>query len=664
MRTLNHCRYLKGGRYTRFSKEDDQRPDFEYRRPYCPRITARHVAELKSSLAPILLSIVNEDLAAIYQARPSPVIPMPRSPAFGDKCDGCQWSFGFVCWICQQCGNVFCLKCLLDDTSPHQSVCCHVALSITSAIDPVKLKEIQSELESFRADRPTSLVDASANLRTRKIPVVDNPAALPSCWSSGYPIIVRNPPGLQLDWSFEGLADQLGNDSCVVEDCENSSHRRKTTVRAFLQEMMELPESPHERVYKLKDYPPKSSFKTKHPLLAQDFQLALPAAAYTSDKGPLNITNYYPTNYTCTPDLGPKMYVAMANEFENDRHGSTRLHMDMADAVNIMAHGSATWHIFASQDSARLKEFMRNRFKLPPTVDPIHCQTIYMGPAALEDLEDRYNIKPFTFVQSTGEAVFIPAGCAHQVSNLTHCIKIAVDFLSPQSLQRCSQVTAELRACDTAQDCLEFANLIIHTWMALDIMSKALQTRQTRTTEVRGYSPLVHDTHGVTAREPSIDRDWQPPATSSSDIDMDSQNNVGDDIAHSSVRISDIGGQEVPLHDMNRTPPTPILSSDDLNQSISVPNGGDAQPLRLIDHPDPSGPPYIEFPDPTLQVAPGNATNSMYISFAAPSRAKFLGKQKEKRCKLCRLPLPTCRGSLRRRYCARYVPSTGDPSTP
>ncbi|KAF4563967.1 hypothetical protein EYR36_003216 [Pleurotus pulmonarius] len=589
---------------------------------------------LNLSLAPILLSIVNEDLAAIYQARPSPVIPMPRSPAFGDKC---------------------------DDTSPHQSVCCHVALSITSAIDPVKLKEIQSELESFRADRPTSLVDASANLRTRKIPVVDNPAALPSCWSSGYPIIVRNPPGLQLDWSFEGLADQLGNDSCVVEDCENSSHRRKTTVRAFLQEMMELPESPHERVYKLKDYPPKSSFKTKHPLLAQDFQLALPAAAYTSDKGPYrhSLLPKLGTNF-----VGPKMYVAMANEFENDRHGSTRLHMDMADAVNIMAHGSATWHIFASQDSARLKEFMRNRFKLPPTVDPIHCQTIYMGPAALEDLEDRYNIKPFTFVQSTGEAVFIPAGCAHQASSLLVILIIAVDFLSPQSLQRCSQVTAELRACDTAQDCLEFANLIIHTWMALDIMSKALQTRQTRTTEVRGYSPLVHDTHGVTAREPSIDRDWQPPATSSSDIDMDSQNNVGDDIAHSSVRISDIGGQEVPLHDMNRTPPTPILSSDDLNQSISVPNGGDAQPLRLIDHPDPSGPPYIEFPDPTLQVAPGNATNSMYISFAAPSRAKFLGKQKEKRCKLCRLPLPTCRGSLRRRYCARYVPSTGDPSTP
>ena len=35
-------------------------------------------------------------------------------------------------------------------------------------------------------------------------------------------------------------------------------------------------------------------------------------------------------------------------------------------------------------------------------------------------------VEPWTFVQKLGEAVFIPAGCPHQVRNLKVCKSIAL----------------------------------------------------------------------------------------------------------------------------------------------------------------------------------------------------------------------------------------------
>jgi ribosomal protein L16 Arg81 hydroxylase len=51
-------------------------------------------------------------------------------------------------------------------------------------------------------------------------------------------------------------------------------------------------------------------------------------------------------------------------------------------------------------------------------------------------------IPPIKIIQRPGDIMVIPAGCAHQVNNLSSCIKIAVDFVSPQSLD-CLLVLAE-----------------------------------------------------------------------------------------------------------------------------------------------------------------------------------------------------------------------------
>ena len=68
------------------------------------------------------------------------------------------------------------------------------------------------------------------------------------------------------------------------------------------------------------------------------------------------------------------MYIALANSPTRGSQGSTRLHMDVADAVNIMLwsmHPSertdsvpacAIWHIFPARDSDKLRELMREHF--------------------------------------------------------------------------------------------------------------------------------------------------------------------------------------------------------------------------------------------------------------------------------------------------------------
>ena len=79
-------------------------------------------------------------------------------------------------------------------------------------------------------------------------------------------------------------------------------------------------------------------------------------------------------------------------------------------------------------------------------------------------------VEPWTFEQNLGEAVFIPAGCPHQVRNLKvlirlsslyvliqlclwylivvfpqSCTKVAVDFVSPENIKECLRLTEEFR---------------------------------------------------------------------------------------------------------------------------------------------------------------------------------------------------------------------------
>lgn len=119
------------------------------------------------------------------------------------------------------------------------------------------------------------------------------------------------------------------------------------------------------------------------------------------------------------------MYFAFGILYGPQCDGTTRCHGDAASAVNIMLHakltrsgapGSARWDIFAASDAPALAQFMR-KYKNVPDGDynPIHLRNIYLNAQDLLVLRDEYGVVPFTIQQRVGDAVFIPAGCPHQV---------------------------------------------------------------------------------------------------------------------------------------------------------------------------------------------------------------------------------------------------------
>ncbi|KAL8143765.1 hypothetical protein V2J09_016797 [Rumex salicifolius] len=258
------------------------------------------------------------------------------------------------------------------------------------------------------------------------------------------------------------------------------------------------------QILKLKDWPTSTEFEKQLPRHWTEFICALPFKEYTHPhEGVLNLAVCLPKN-SLKPDMGPKTYIAYGFAQELGRGDSvTKLHTDMSDAVNILTHtaevelknqekvcdlmqkhfaqdqvelhshgdtdnkkdethlgeqpsieGGALWDIFRREDRDKLQEYLKKHYKefrhihclpLEKVVHPIHDQTMYLTEDHKRKLKDEFGIEPWTFVQKLGDAVFIPAGCPHQVRNLKSCIKVALDFVSPENVSECIRLTEEFR---------------------------------------------------------------------------------------------------------------------------------------------------------------------------------------------------------------------------
>ena len=113
------------------------------------------------------------------------------------------------------------------------------------------------------------------------------------------------------------------------------------------------------------------------------------------------------------------MYVATRDLGEQ---GSTALHLDATSAVNVMVYSSsgdpqvpgALWHIFRPEDSDSIRTYLLHKGLYTQEEDPIHARKTYITRSMRLELA-ALNIRAFEIFQRPGDAVFIPAGCAHQV---------------------------------------------------------------------------------------------------------------------------------------------------------------------------------------------------------------------------------------------------------
>ncbi|KAF9464272.1 hypothetical protein BDZ94DRAFT_1297282 [Collybia nuda] len=376
---------------------------------------------------------------------------------------------------------------------------------------------------------PPGLTELTLSITSWPIPRYAESAltaeTFPAIWSMGRPLVVTNLLSkFAIHWTPEYFIDKYGTQSCLIIECQTEMNKR-ITVGEFFAGFGKYED--RKECWKLKDWPPSMDFKTAFPELYEDFSKAVPVPNYVRRDGVLNVASHFPSN-TVAPDLGPKMYNAMASSQAAGSKGSTRLHMDMADALNIMTFaspcpdgspGCAAWDLFRAEDSDKIRKFLRNRFAPGNTTapkngnastngngsgngssngnasgsanggngnnqkmrapranewsgltDPIHGQQFYLDEELRDALWKEHGVISYRFYQRPGDAVFIPAGCAHQVANMADCIKVAVDFVSPENIERCEKLTREFREQNQKkawkEDVLQLRNMMWFAWLS------------------------------------------------------------------------------------------------------------------------------------------------------------------------------------------------------
>ncbi|KAI0715465.1 hypothetical protein C8T65DRAFT_643779 [Cerioporus squamosus] len=400
-------------------------------------------------------------------------------------CDICSSELFSETWFCTKCGMDLCHECVLsleEGRLTARQVCpsskCKSSSHTRLQLLPLtrfsrdeldgSVASMTSLLDSFStAHIDQSLLDLTflsygdfTDLEFRAI------------WEHGVPIVITGvDKRMQGRWTPADFIADYGLCQVNVVDCMASAEAtgsRYVTMAEFFTVLSASDDvEPH---WKIKDWPEERNFKSACPELYEAFCKSIPCPDIACPNGILNLAGHCVANHIA-PDLGPKLYVAPAAQ---PGTATTKLHMDITDAVNLMVWSaaphapSAHWDIFSADSAEALRRFMKEEFGEDVDIDPIHSQRYYLTDEMITRLleDDQHRVRHWRVEQRVGDAIFIPAGCAHQVVNVSTAVKIACDFVSAENLKITAGLVPSLRAERLRSHTDDILQLYTTVWFA------------------------------------------------------------------------------------------------------------------------------------------------------------------------------------------------------
>ncbi|GAA5864556.1 hypothetical protein JCM1840_000542 [Sporobolomyces johnsonii] len=353
-----------------------------------------------------------------------------------------------------------------------------------------------------RALAPHQPSTSSSSLTSSVSPPLDStPIELSrSIWSLGEALVVdvSTAPHSGIQWTPQYFIDRFGDESCTIESSNVPGEERPGTVREFFERFEGTGKAGDSE--KIRDWPRTDDFKNAYPELWHDFMDRVPVGSVTRRDSVLNISSHTPHNAN-PPDLGPKGYFSQTSDDSKGGMGSTKLH-----TVNILLWASedplgqagfAVWDLFRAEDSEKIRDFLyeiiakQGGYRDTAEArskhdDPIHEQTFFIDCALRKRLWEEKGVKSWRVHQRPGQAVFIPAGCAHQVCNFANCIKVASDFVSIENVAQCWTVTDKFRQQTKGlelwrSDVLQLKSQLLWAWHWV-LLSRAPSSSSPRST--------------------------------------------------------------------------------------------------------------------------------------------------------------------------------------
>ncbi|XP_062989137.1 probable JmjC domain-containing histone demethylation protein 2C [Elgaria multicarinata webbii] len=388
-------------------------------------------------------------------------------------------------------------------------------------------KFITDDCSTFFSDVPHSWICDKHVLWLSDHKNCNNWKLFKDCWKQGKTVLVS---GMHKKlnaslWKADFISSDFGDLKADLLNCKDSV-TSSGSVKEFWEGFEEVSKRQKLKngetvVLKLKDLPSGEDFKSMMPSRYEDLLKGLPLPEYCNPEGKLNLASYLP-GFFVRPDLGPRLCSAYGVVAAKDHDiGTTNLHIEVSDVVNILvsvgiAKGNgvpsksgvlkkfeeedlddllrkrlkdsselpgALWHIYASKDADKIKEFLQKVSKeqgldVLPEHDPIRDQSWYVTKKLRQRLFEECGVKTCTLIQFLGDAIILPAGALHQVQNFHSCIQVTEDFVSPEHIVQSFHLTQELRLSKEEinyDDKLQIKNILYH---AVKEMVRALKIHE------------------------------------------------------------------------------------------------------------------------------------------------------------------------------------------